>query len=185
MAKKNMFQRELNKKKLIEKYIEKRKDILNKLKYTLTLQEKFNLNRKLQKFPINSSNIRLRNRCIISGKPRGVFRFFGLSRNFIRDYGHKSLLPGVIDSALYPFTDNLPFTYGRSSELASSTINSIPSVNLFNNVVDTTRNLTKFAFDSDYQPSKSDVSKFTSLIALQNALLIKNINNMIVDDLGE
>jgi len=99
MAKKNMFQRELNKKKLIEKYIEKRKDILNKLKYTLTLQEKFNLNRKLQKFPINSSNIRLRNRCIISGKPRGVFRFFGLSRNFIRDYGHKSLLPGVIKAS--------------------------------------------------------------------------------------
>ena len=96
-----------------------------------------------------------------------------------------SLLPGVIDTALYPFTDNLPFTYGRSSELASSTINSIPSVNLFNSVVDTTRNVTKLAFDSDYQPSKSDVSKFTSLIALQNALLIKNINNMIVDDLGE
>ncbi len=96
-----------------------------------------------------------------------------------------SLLPGVIDTALYPFTDNLPFTYGRSSELASSTINSIPSVNLFNTVVDTTRNVTKLAFDSDYQPSKGDVSKFTSLIMLQNALIIKNINNIIVDDLGE
>ena len=51
--------------------------------------------------------------------------------------------------------------------------------------MDTTRTATKLAFDSDYQVSKSDVSKFTSLIVLQNALLIKNINNMIVDDLGE
>ena len=94
-----MFQRELNKKRLIKKYIEKRKDILNKLEFTLTIEEKFNLNKKLQKFPINSSNIRLRNRCTISGKPRGIFRFFGLSRNLIREYGHKSLLPGIIKAS--------------------------------------------------------------------------------------
>jgi hypothetical protein len=96
-----------------------------------------------------------------------------------------SLLPGAIDTALYPFTDNLPFTYGRSTELASNFINGIPSVNLFNTVVDTTRNVKNLVFDSEYQPSKRDISKFTSLIALQNALIIKNINNMIVDDLGE
>jgi hypothetical protein len=95
------------------------------------------------------------------------------------------LLPSAIDTALYPFTDNLPFTYGRSTELASSTVNSIPSINLFNTVVDTTRNVKNLVFDSEYQPSKRDIAKFTSLIALQNALIIKNINNMIVDDLGE
>ena len=94
-----MFQRELNKKKLIKKYIEKRKDILNKLKFALTIGEKLNLNKELQKFPINSSNIRLRNRCTISGRPRGIFRFFGLSRNLIREYGHKSLLPGIIKAS--------------------------------------------------------------------------------------
>jgi small subunit ribosomal protein S14 len=99
MAKKNMFQRELNKKRLIKKYIEKRKDILNKLKFALIIEEKLNLNKKLQKFPVNSSNIRLRNRCTISGKPRGIFRFFGLSRNLIREYGHKSLLPGIIKAS--------------------------------------------------------------------------------------
>lgn len=96
-----------------------------------------------------------------------------------------SLLPGAIDTALYPFTDNLPFTYGRSSELASDFVNGIPSVNLFNTLVDTTRNAKNLVFDSEYQPSKRDIAKFTSLIALQNALIIKNINNMIVDDLGE
>jgi len=68
--------------------------------------------------------------------------------------------------------------------VASSTI-IVSFSKLFNTVVDTTRNVTKLAFDSDYQPSKGDVSKFTSLIMLQNALIIKNINNIIVDDLGE
>lgn len=103
---------------------------------------------------------------------------------FIRS-SWSSLIPGAIDTALYPFTDTPPFTYGRSTELASNFVNGIPSVNLFNTISDTTRNATKLVFDSDYQPSKRDISKFTSLLALQNALIIKNINNMIVDDLGE
>jgi len=96
-----------------------------------------------------------------------------------------SLLPGAIDTAMMPFMEKTPFSYGRNTELVSDFWNGIPSVNLINTVMDTTRTATKLAFDSDYQPSKSDVSKFTSLIVLQNALLIKNINNMIVDDLGE
>jgi len=96
-----------------------------------------------------------------------------------------SLLPGAIDTAMMPFMEKTPFSYGRNTELASNFINGIPSINLINTIMDTTRTATKLAFDSDYQVSKSDVSKFTSLIVLQNALLIKNINNMIVDDLGE
>jgi hypothetical protein len=96
-----------------------------------------------------------------------------------------SLLPGAVDTALHPFMEKTPFSYGRNTELVSDFWNGIPSVNLMNTVFDTTRTATKLAFDSDFQPSKSDVSKFTSLIVLQNALLIKNINNMIVDDLGE
>ena len=96
-----------------------------------------------------------------------------------------SLLPGAIDTAMMPFMEKTPFSYGRNTELASNFINGIPSVNLINTIMDTTRTATKLAFDSDYQASKSDVSKFTSLIVLQNALIIKNINNMIVDDLGE
>jgi len=96
-----------------------------------------------------------------------------------------SLIPGAVDTAMMPFMENLPFSYGRNTELASNFINGIPTFNLMNTALDTTRNLTKLAFDGDYQPSKRDVQKFTSLIVLQNALLIKNINNMIVDDLGE
>ena len=61
----------------------------------------------------------------------------------------------------------------------------IPTVNLISSTFDTTRNLTKLAFDPTYQASKRDVQRGLSLIALQNALIIKNINNIIVDELGE
>ena len=96
-----------------------------------------------------------------------------------------SLIPGAIDTALYPFMDDLPFSYGRNTEIASQFFSGIPTVNLISSTFDTTRNLTKLAFDPTYQASKRDVQKGLSLIALQNALIIKNINNIIVDELGE
>jgi len=96
-----------------------------------------------------------------------------------------SLIPGAIDTALYPFLDDLPFSYGRNTDLASNFLSGIPTINLVSSTFDTTRNLTKMAFDPTYQPSKRDVQNGLSLIALQNALIIKNVNNMIVDELGE
>ena len=96
-----------------------------------------------------------------------------------------SLIPGAIDTALYPFSERQIFGYGRNTELASQFFSGIPSINLVNTAFDTTQTATKILFDSDYQASKRDVQKFLSLIALQNALIIKNINNMIVDELGE
>ena len=96
-----------------------------------------------------------------------------------------SLIPGAIDTALYPFLDDLPFSYGRNTDLASQFWSGIPTVNLVSSTFDTTRNLTKMAFDPTYQPSKRDIQNGLSLIALQNALIIKNVNNMIVDELGE
>jgi len=96
-----------------------------------------------------------------------------------------SLIPGAIDTALYPFLDDLPFSYGRNTDLASNFLSGIPTINLVSSTFDTTRNLTKMAFDPTYQPSKRDIQNGLSLIALQNALIIKNVNNMIVDELGE
>jgi hypothetical protein len=95
-----------------------------------------------------------------------------------------SLIPGAIDTAMYPFMENLPFSYGRTTDLASQFLSGIPSVNLFNTTRDTIRTGVKLGF-TDYQASKRDVQKFLSLIALQNALIIKNVNNIIVDELGE
>jgi small subunit ribosomal protein S14 len=95
MAKKNMLQREVKRKKLVNKYSEKRKELLNQLKNTNSLEQIFELNEKVQKLPRNSSAIRLRNRCWKTGKPRGYSRFFGLCRNALRELAHDCFLPGV------------------------------------------------------------------------------------------
>jgi small subunit ribosomal protein S14 len=95
MAKKSMLQRELKRKKLVTKYSQKRKEILTKLKDATSLEEKFQLNEEIQKLPRNSSQIRLRNRCWKTGRPRGYFRFFGLCRNALRELSHDCFLPGV------------------------------------------------------------------------------------------
>jgi len=67
MAKKSMLERELKRKKLVTKYSEKRKIVLNELKKANSLEETFSLSEKLQKFPRNSARIRLRNRCWKTG----------------------------------------------------------------------------------------------------------------------
>jgi len=103
MAKKSMLERELKRKKLVLKYSEKRKTILNELKKTNSLEEKFLLNEKLQKLPRNSSKIRLRNRCWKTGKPRGYSRFFGLCRNALRELAHDCFLPGVTKASFKIF----------------------------------------------------------------------------------
>ena len=95
MAKKSMLQRETKRKKLVTKYSEKRKNILNQLKKANSLEEIFSLNEKLQKLPRNSSKNRLRNRCWKTGRPRGYFRYFGLCRNAVRELAHECFLPGV------------------------------------------------------------------------------------------
>jgi small subunit ribosomal protein S14 len=59
------------------------------------MEEKLQVHRKLQKLPRNSSPVRYRNRCAITGRPRGFFKDFGLSRHVLREYGLQGLLPGV------------------------------------------------------------------------------------------
>ena len=99
MAKKNMLEREVKRKKLVKKYSEKRKTLLNELKKENSLEKIFEINEKLQKLPRNSSPLRLRNRCWKTGKPRGYSRFFGLCRNAIRELAHDCFLPGVTKSS--------------------------------------------------------------------------------------
>jgi ribosomal protein S14 len=53
------------------------------------------LHRKLQELPRNSSRVRLHNRCLVTGRPKGYSRDFGLSRHVLREMAHQGLLPGV------------------------------------------------------------------------------------------
>ena len=95
MAKKSMVQRELKRQRLVMKYAKKREILKNQMKETSSLKEKLTLHRKLQQLPRDSSRVRLHNRCMITGRPKGYSRDFGLSRHVLREMAHQGLLPGV------------------------------------------------------------------------------------------
>nr|YP_009732301.1 30S ribosomal protein S14 [Gracilaria spinulosa]QHS70792.1 30S ribosomal protein S14 [Gracilaria spinulosa] len=95
MAKKSMIERETKRNKLIQKYKDKRKEIKNKLNNKLTFIEQIELQKELQKLPKNSSPYRRRNRCWKTGRSRGFYRDFGLSRHVLREMSHNCLLPGI------------------------------------------------------------------------------------------
>jgi small subunit ribosomal protein S14 len=95
MANKAMIQRELKRQRLVMKYAKKRSLLKGQMKAAKSLKEKLTLHRKLQQFPKNSSPVRLHNRCLVTGRPKGYFRDFGLSRHVLREMAHQGLLPGV------------------------------------------------------------------------------------------
>lgn len=95
MANKAMIQRELKRQRLVMKYVKKRAMIKQQIREAASLKEKLDLHRKLQQLPKNSSPVRLHNRCSVTGRPKGYFRDFGLSRHVLREMAHEGLLPGV------------------------------------------------------------------------------------------
>jgi small subunit ribosomal protein S14 len=99
MAKKSMVEREKKRQRLVLKYREKRRDLLNAIKTSNSFSETLILQKKLQKIPLNSAANRLRNRCWKTGRSRAVYRDFGLSRHELREMAHAGLLPGVIKSS--------------------------------------------------------------------------------------
>ena len=99
MAKKSMVQREKKRLKLASKYAKKREELLKEIRTPKTFSEQLELQAKLQALPRNSSPVRLRNRCWKTGRPRGFFRDFGLSRHVLREMAHECLLPGVTKSS--------------------------------------------------------------------------------------
>lgn len=99
MADKAMIQRELKRQRLVMKYAKKRARLKEQIKQASSLKEKLDLHRKLQQLPKNSSRVRLHNRCLVTGRPKGYFRDFGLSRHVLREMAHEGLLPGVRKSS--------------------------------------------------------------------------------------
>jgi small subunit ribosomal protein S14 len=99
MAKKSMIEREKKRQKLVEKYSQKREDLKEQFAQATTQREKLEIHRQLQQLPRNSAPNRVRNRCWVTGRPRGYYRDFGLSRHVLREWAHKGLLPGVVKSS--------------------------------------------------------------------------------------
>jgi small subunit ribosomal protein S14 len=99
MAKKSMIEREKKRIKLYKKYALKRASLLKKYETAESFNSKLEIHSKLQKLPRNSARTRIRNRCWKTGRPRGVFKDFGLSRHVLREMAHQCLLPGVTKSS--------------------------------------------------------------------------------------
>lgn len=96
MAKVSMVQRELKRQKLVEKYSKRRSDLKTVIcNIKSTEDEKWLAQIKLQKLPVNSSSSRLRSRCSVTGRPRGVYKKFGLCRNILRKHAMLGNVPGL------------------------------------------------------------------------------------------
>jgi small subunit ribosomal protein S14 len=88
MAKESMKAREAKRKKLVEQYAAKREELKKAGDYDA-----------LQKLPRNSSKVRVRNRCNLTGRPRGYMRDFGVSRVTFREMAVFGLIPGLTKSS--------------------------------------------------------------------------------------
>lgn len=99
MAKKSMIEREKKRIKLNKKYEAKRNLLLQEYRSTRDFNLKLEIHSKIQKLPRNSAKIRIRNRCWKTGRPRGYYRDFGISRHVLREMAHQCLLPGVKKSS--------------------------------------------------------------------------------------
>ena len=100
MAKASSIQKNKNRANLINKLREKRKMLKSKVRdKKLSIEERIAFQNKLNELPRNSSSIRHRNRCQLTGRSRGVYRKFGLSRIKIRELSMIGDLPGVVKSS--------------------------------------------------------------------------------------
>ena len=100
MAKTSSIEKNKNRAKLVKRYAAKRaklKAIINDPK--ISQQEQFAAHLKLAELPRNSSKIRLRNRCLLTGRSRSVYRKFNLSRIALRELASQGMIPGMVKSS--------------------------------------------------------------------------------------
>ncbi len=99
MAKKSLIEREKKRSRLVAKYADKRAELKEQFRKASSQREKLEIHRQIQQLPRNSAPSRKRNRCWLTGRSRGYYRDFGLSRNVLREWAHEGLLPGVVKSS--------------------------------------------------------------------------------------
>jgi len=100
MAKLSLINREQKRRALVKKFAKKREEltaIVNNAKASEEVRYAARL--KLQQLPRNANPTRLRNRCALTGRPRGYFRKFGLSRSKLREYAMRGEVPGIVKAS--------------------------------------------------------------------------------------
>jgi len=100
MAKIAVTNRDQKRREMVKKFAAKRA-ALNAIATNMSLsdEERFAARQKLQALPRDSSAVRLRNRCALTGRPRGTFRKFGLGRTKLREYAMRGEIPGVVKAS--------------------------------------------------------------------------------------
>lgn len=100
MAKKSMIAKERKRAKLEAKYRQRRNVLRQRMSdESVSVDERFQAMLELQKLPRNSARVRRRNRCVLTGRPRGVYSKFGLCRNKLREIFMRGEAPGVVKSS--------------------------------------------------------------------------------------
>ena len=100
MAKLALKLREQKRRKTVAKFKARRQTLLEMMQSPrVSDEDKEAARAKLQKLPRNASPVRLRNRCALTGRPRGVFRKFGLGRTKLRELAMRGEVPGVIKAS--------------------------------------------------------------------------------------
>lgn len=100
MAKTSMVERDRKRRALAKKYASRRETLKSKASdESLPMEERFQARLKLAKLPRNSAKCRQRNRCEVSGRPRGYYRKLKLSRVALRELSSNGLVPGMVKSS--------------------------------------------------------------------------------------
>lgn len=94
-----MIQRDKKRERLVVKHTAKRELLKEELKTAVSFQDRLILYKKFEKLPRNSAPSRQRNRCWVTGRSRGFYRDFGLSRHVLREMAHDGLIPGLTKSS--------------------------------------------------------------------------------------
>jgi small subunit ribosomal protein S14 len=100
MAKRSMINRDLKRARIAKKYSAKRAELKERIRDPkLSQEERFLAVQQLQALPRDASPIRQRNRCKLTGRPRGVYRKFGLGRQKLRQAANRGEIPGLVKAS--------------------------------------------------------------------------------------
>ena len=100
MAKKSSIEKNNRRRRMVARFADKRAELKGQANdQSLTMEERFQARIKLAKLPRNSAPVRVRNRCEVSGRPRGYYRKVGMSRIALRELGSAGLIPGLVKSS--------------------------------------------------------------------------------------
>jgi small subunit ribosomal protein S14 len=100
MAKLSLINRDEKRRNLVKKYAKKREALVAIIDNSrMSEEDRYAARLKLQQLPRNANPTRLRNRCAMTGRPRGYFRKFGLGRNKLREFAMRGEIPGIVKAS--------------------------------------------------------------------------------------